>query len=92
MSEDKQILHIQPEIVAFMEEAIPLAVPSWKEITAPCPFCKMSVRYPLVAREGDLAAFQQIISLAEEWLKEKGVMGMMFKDILAKLHANLCCH
>ena len=74
------------EALKFTEKATPmLHAEGYKSVTHKCPNCEHPMKYPLVAREADVAAFAQMLYIAEEVLKERGVAEKVLDEMYKRI-------
>jgi hypothetical protein len=82
---NEMAIYIQ-EALKFTERVTPmLHEGGYKTITHKCPHCDAPVKYPLVAREVDVAAFASLLQIAEEVLKERGVHEKILDEIYERI-------
>ena len=81
-------MKIEAEVEIFIDKAIPL-LHTPETIGSPCPQCGTHVRFPVVVRRSDVEAFEQLLSIAGKYLKDKGGTEAMLKDIMEKIKDRL---
>jgi len=72
----------------FLGEVIPKLTSPETELAA-CPHCKERIFFPIVAKEQDIRAFQQLIGITMEYLHEKGIVQQVFDDLRKKVNERI---
>ena len=68
-----------------LEDALELLRPYEENVvTVKCPYCGGRVKLPIVAREADIEAFRELIRMAEEYLRERDLLGKILERIAEK--------
>lgn len=47
-----------------------------------CPHCRKIIRYPIVAREEDIAIIEKLIDFINQYMEEHGIL----EDVLEEIH------
>ncbi len=55
----------------------------------PCPHCGVPVRYPTVARKGDIDDFERLMRTAYKVMDEYGITGNLLADIQARCYTEI---
>jgi len=79
-------IYYQPDVrVAFETgmEAIATALPPTAD--QKCPHCGLVVRHPIIVKESDRRAFEEIMTHAQKVLDRNGVQALMIGELLANI-------
>lgn len=80
-------LHIQPEMRAMVVDAMAeVRKADLSIIQHQCMRCGHPMKYPMIAREGDLMILQTMLDAAQKYLDDNGVLGKMLAAIRAQCH------
>lgn len=81
--------HIEPLLVYWLEEHLPTLVRDDNQITHKCFHCGRDIHYPLIARQADVQAFQEMLAIAGKYLEDSGAMGSMLVEIAKRIEEGL---
>ena len=78
------------DVKAWLEDAVQMQTEISNSITeVKCACCKNKMRFPVVARQADVDAFQVILKIANQYLSDNGGSAKMLKEIKGRLAAEL---
>lgn len=83
-------MKIQKEMICeWLDTTVGKITPIEREIEEHrCVNCGYHMRFPIVARQEHIEAFEKILEAANEYIEEKGVTEKMLNELLDKLGVN----
>lgn len=80
----------EPIRAAFLEEAIEkLSEPAINIIEEKCVRCGNYMRYPVIAKREHVEAFEELLKIANEYLKESGAIQAMLQELMNRINDRL---
>ena len=83
-------LLIQPAILDALKYSLgPIRDHNFNVASVACPSCNFPVRFPLIAREEDVRAFQRLMTVAHDVLERHGVTAALLAEVQAACYIEL---
>ena len=74
-------LHIEQELTMAVLDV--LDITPLPTVTTHCPHCGLAVRYPKIARSGDVESLRELVRIADKYIDDKGITTKMLSECLA---------
>lgn len=75
------------KLTKFLETAVPKLVDptAFKIVVQYCPHCHGPIKFPLIARQCDIDAFQEMLQIAYDYLSENNVPERILSELLDRI-------